>query len=162
MNPVSFFFFLRFFFFNVDHVLKVFIEFLTVLLLFYALVFGPWSMWNLSSPTWDGIHTPSLVRLSLNHWKTRDIPTLSVSMNPVSLLRLPSGPPFGFISLGFCCFLPVVERALLIPARMGCFIRAALSGTLRWPEGEILHFWEARFIIRWSDSSWGDKEMLVL
>ena len=42
MNPVSFFFFLRFFFFfNVDHVLKVFIEFLTVLLLFYALVFGP-------------------------------------------------------------------------------------------------------------------------
>ena len=43
MNPVSFlgFFFKDFFFFNVDHFLKVFIEFLTVLLLFYVLLFGP-------------------------------------------------------------------------------------------------------------------------
>ena len=42
MNPVSFLgFFLKIFFFNVDHFLKVIIEFLTVLLLFYVLLFGP-------------------------------------------------------------------------------------------------------------------------
>ena len=40
------------FFFDVTF-LKVFTEFVTMLLLFYVLVFWPQGMWNLSSPTRD-------------------------------------------------------------------------------------------------------------
>ena len=39
---------LRFFFFNVDH-FKVFIEFVTILFLFYVLAFWPWGM-RISTP----------------------------------------------------------------------------------------------------------------
>ena len=54
--------------------LKVFIEFVTVLLLFYVL--GVWSqgMWGLSSPTRDQAHTSCIGRQSLNHWTARDVP----------------------------------------------------------------------------------------
>ena len=45
-----FFFFLKDFSFNVNHFFKVFIEFVTVLLLLYVLVFWPRSRWDLSSP----------------------------------------------------------------------------------------------------------------
>ena len=34
--------------------LKVFIEFVTILFLFYVLIFWTWAMWDLSSPTRDG------------------------------------------------------------------------------------------------------------
>ena len=44
-----------FFFFDVDN-FKVFIEFVTVLLLSYVLVFWPRSMWDLSSLTRDQAH----------------------------------------------------------------------------------------------------------
>ena len=40
-------------FFDVDFFFKVFIEFVTILLLFYVLVFGPLGMWGLSSPPRD-------------------------------------------------------------------------------------------------------------
>ena len=49
---VSLFFF---FFFDVDN-FKVFIEFFTVLLLFYVLVFWPRSIWDPSSLTRDQAH----------------------------------------------------------------------------------------------------------
>ena len=39
-HGMVFFFFNIFFFFNADHVFKVFIEFVTMLLLSYALIFG--------------------------------------------------------------------------------------------------------------------------
>ena len=39
------------FVFSCGPVFKVFIELDTVLLLFYVLVFWPWGMWHLSSPT---------------------------------------------------------------------------------------------------------------
>ena len=39
-------------FLDVDH-FKVFIEFVTILLLFYVLGFGPRGLWGLSSPTSD-------------------------------------------------------------------------------------------------------------
>ena len=43
-----------FLFFDVDHFFfKVFIEFVTILLLFYVLVFWPRGMWDLSSPNRD-------------------------------------------------------------------------------------------------------------
>ena len=37
---------------------KVFIEFVTILLLFYVLLFWLWGMWDLSFPTRDRTHTP--------------------------------------------------------------------------------------------------------
>ena len=48
-------------------IFKVFIEFVTILLLFYALVFWPWGMWDLCSPARDQTHTSCLGRQSLNH-----------------------------------------------------------------------------------------------
>ena len=62
-----------------DHVFWVFIEFVAILLLFYVLVFWPQNMWDLRSLTRDQIHTPLIGRRSLNHWTTREIPTLSLT-----------------------------------------------------------------------------------
>ena len=48
-------FFLKDFFFLLTWaIFKVFIEFVTILLLFYVLVFWPHGMWDLSSLTRDG------------------------------------------------------------------------------------------------------------
>ena len=57
-------------------ILKVFIEFVTVLLLLYALVFWPCGMWDLSASTKDQTHIPCLGRQSLNPWITRDVPSV--------------------------------------------------------------------------------------
>ena len=52
-------------------IFKVFIEFVTVFLLVYVLVFWPTGMWDLSTLTWDQTHTPCLERqglkVSLDH-----------------------------------------------------------------------------------------------
>ena len=40
-------------FFKMRTIFKVFIDFVTALLLFYVLIFGPRGMWDLSSPTRD-------------------------------------------------------------------------------------------------------------
>ena len=53
---------------------KVFIEFVTILLLFYVLVFWLRGMWDLSSPTLGRTRTPCIGRQSLNHWTTREVP----------------------------------------------------------------------------------------
>ena len=58
-----------FFSFDVDH-FKVFIEFVTILLLFYVWVFWPQGTWGLSSLTRDPTCTPCV----LNHWTTREVP----------------------------------------------------------------------------------------
>ena len=42
--------------------LNVFIEFVTILLLFYVLDFWPQGMWNLSSPIRDHTRTPCIGR----------------------------------------------------------------------------------------------------
>ena len=47
---------------NVSHCLKVFIEFVTALLLFYVMVLWPRGMWDLSSLTRDQTHTPCIGR----------------------------------------------------------------------------------------------------
>ena len=70
-------YFVNLFFFKIFlmwTIFKVFIEFVTILLLFHVLVFWPWGIWDLSSPTWDQTHTPCIGRRSLNHWTTREIP----------------------------------------------------------------------------------------
>ena len=63
--------FLRFFL--MWTIFKVFIEFFTILLLFYVLFFWPWGMWGLSSPTRDRTLTSCIGKQSLNHWVTREI-----------------------------------------------------------------------------------------
>lgn len=47
-----------------DH-FKVFIEFVTVLLLFHISVFWPWGMWDLGALTEDGTHT--LLKVKSSH-----------------------------------------------------------------------------------------------
>ena len=42
---------------------------------FYVLVFWPQGTWVLSSPIWDGTHTPFFERSRPNHWATREVPT---------------------------------------------------------------------------------------
>ena len=59
-------------------IFKVFIEFVTILLQFYVLVFWPWSMWDLSSLTRDWTCTPCIGRRSLNPCTAREVPRLRV------------------------------------------------------------------------------------
>ena len=54
-------------------IFKVFIKFVTVLLLFYVLVFWPRGMWDLSSMTRSQTCTPCIGRGGLNHWATREV-----------------------------------------------------------------------------------------
>ena len=54
-------------------IFKVLIEFVTILLLFYVLVFWPRGMWDLSSPTRDRTRTPCFGRRCLNHWTAREV-----------------------------------------------------------------------------------------
>ena len=54
-------------------IFKVFIEFCTVLCLFYVLVFWPWGVGDLSYPSRDRTFTPCAGRESFNHWTTREI-----------------------------------------------------------------------------------------
>ena len=58
---------------DVDH-FKVFIEFVTILLLFYVLVFWLRGMWDPSCPTRELTHTPCIRRRSLNPWTAREVP----------------------------------------------------------------------------------------
>ena len=52
---------------------KVFIEFVTILLLFYVLVFWPWGMGDLSSLTRDQTKMPHVGKQSRNYWITREV-----------------------------------------------------------------------------------------
>ena len=60
-------------------ILKVFIELVTTLLLFYVLVFWPRGMWDPSSPIRDRTYTACVERRSLNHWTAREVPRLQAS-----------------------------------------------------------------------------------
>ena len=56
--------------------LEVFIEFGTILLLFYVLVSCPKDRKDLSSLSKDQTHTSCIGRQSLNHWTARKVPKL--------------------------------------------------------------------------------------
>ena len=64
-----------FFFFLMWTILKIFIEFVIILLLFYTLDFWPRGMCDLSSPTRGQTHTPCTGRWSCNHWTDRESPS---------------------------------------------------------------------------------------
>ena len=63
-----------FFFFDEDHFLKVFIEFVTALLLFHVLVVWPQGMWDLSALTRDWTYIHCTGRQSPNHWTAKKVP----------------------------------------------------------------------------------------
>ena len=56
----------------------IYIELATILPLFYVLVFWPWRMWDLNSPTRDWTHMPCIGGWSLNHWTTREVPHVTI------------------------------------------------------------------------------------
>ena len=56
-------------------IFKVFIESVTILLLFYVLVFWPWGMWDLSFLTRNWTWTCCIRRQNPNHWTTRVVLT---------------------------------------------------------------------------------------
>ena len=62
-------------------ILKVFIEFVTILFLFSFLVFWPQGMWDLSSLTRDRTHILCIARWILNHWTTREVLEISVQID---------------------------------------------------------------------------------
>ena len=53
---------------------KVFIEFVTILLLFYVLALWPRGTGDLSSATRDRTRTALIERRSRNHWTAREVP----------------------------------------------------------------------------------------
>ena len=55
-------------------IFKVFIEFVTILLLLYVLVFWLLRMWNLSSPTRHRTHTCCFGRQNPKCWTAREVP----------------------------------------------------------------------------------------
>ena len=63
------------FFFDVDHF--QIIEFFTILLLLYVLVFWQWGMWDRSCLTRDGISTSCIGWWSPNRWTTKEVPIVS-------------------------------------------------------------------------------------
>ena len=86
-NYISFLFlFLRFFL--MWTIFKVFIEFVTILFLFYALVFWLWGMWDLTSPTRNWTCTPCIGRWSPNHWTAREVPEITFLKNKFSHITL--------------------------------------------------------------------------
>ena len=86
---------------------KVFIEFVTILLLFYVLVFWPRDMWDISSPTRDRTRTPWIGRRSLNHWTAREVPQSEFKKTRNSII---------FISLCLKSFVvPIPSQSSLKP-----------------------------------------------
>ena len=69
-------------------IFPVFIESVTILLLFHVLVFWLWGMWDLSSPTMDLTPTPCIGKQSLNHWAARESESHSVMSDSLQ----PYGP----------------------------------------------------------------------
>ena len=68
-------------------IFNMFIEYVTLLLLFYVLVFCLQGTWDLSSPIWDQTLTPCIGRWSLHHWTTREVPQISflITFSPLSI-----------------------------------------------------------------------------
>ena len=66
--------------------LKVFIEFVTILLLSYVLFFWPWDIWHLNSTTRERTCTARLGRQILKHWTTREIPIPTI-LGPERILE---------------------------------------------------------------------------
>ena len=106
----SFFFFLQFFFFAVDH-LKNLSWICYGIASVYVLVFWPGGMWGISSLSRDWTWIPYTERWSLNHWTAREAPHVKLidSLYNLSLVIEKT-------TLGSCCWGPwtLCARTLLI------------------------------------------------
>ena len=60
------------FFFFMWSIFQIFIEFVSILFLFYVLDLWPWGTGALSSPARDWTHTSSNRKWSLSHWTTME------------------------------------------------------------------------------------------
>ena len=89
LNPLALFIFFKIFFLMWT-IVKVFIEFVIILLLLYVLDFWPGGTWDLSSSTKDQTHTLCIGRRSINHWSTMEVPPLA----PEFLSRAHASSPF--------------------------------------------------------------------
>ena len=111
---LRFLFFLSFFFFFLMWIiLKVFIGFVTILLLFYVLVFWPQGTRDLSSPTRDQTHTPCTGRWSLNHWTAKES-LYSILVSPSISFSHPHLPsprhlPLQWAALHYLSFFPIIS-----------------------------------------------------
>ena len=102
-------------------IFKVFIEFATILLLFYVWGFCPWGMYDLNSPTRDQTYTPCIRRCTLNHWTTREIPSLLNSFNiNKTLVQI---PPLSCTST-----YPITQRS----CPLGCPILSTFEWVSEW------------------------------
>jgi len=88
LNPLALF--LLRFFFLMWTIVKVFIEFVIILLLLYVFVFWPGGTRDLSSSTKNQTHTLCIGRWSINHWSTMEVPTLALEF----LSRAHASSPF--------------------------------------------------------------------
>ena len=86
-------------------IFKVFIEFVTILLLFYVLGFWLRGTWELSSPTRDRTRTPCIGRQSLNDWTAKEV--------PVRLLWILSSEALIFGHLCSSLHCPLLARTLV-------------------------------------------------
>ena len=68
-------------------IFNMFIEYVTLLLLFYVLVFCLQGTCHLSSPIWDQTLIPCIGRWSLHHWTTREVSQISFlfTLSPSSI-----------------------------------------------------------------------------
>ena len=117
-------------------ILKVFTEFVTVLLLFYVLVSWPRGMWDPSSSTRDQTHTPCIERQSLNHWTAREVPIFLISafcLRPSTGVREPYSLP---TRRSFCITVRDVSLPTAAPG-----LAADREGPLRGPRCPLTRVW---------------------
>ena len=147
-------------------ILKGFIEFVRVLLLFYVLFFWLKGMCNLRSLTKGQTYTPCTGRQSLNHWTAGQVPTLTVLMCFHPLIRshscwrtkCPLSLARGILFGWFLCILDMTLIALessLFPgtwSRFKSILHTFCPKPKRWPRGMV---WGGR---REEGSGWGTHE----
>ena len=74
-------------FFQMWTILKVFVEFVTTLLLFYVFwIFWSRGLGDLNCLTRGQTHTPCIGRWSLNHWTAREFPHMNFHIMKVDLI----------------------------------------------------------------------------
>ena len=140
-------FFLSFFFFLMWTIFKVFIEFVTVLLLFYVLVFSPQGMWDLSSPTKDRTCTPCIRRQSLNHWTAREVPPLLVK-HPFPWH--PSQHPQSWSVMRSTCILSAgCMFPIWYPVIISCYLLCYSPDNLSLTPQTTFDFFIARWLNSW-------------
>ena len=121
----TFFFFLKifFFFFGCEPFFKVFIEFVTILFLFYVLALWSRGLWDLSSLTRDQTCTPCVGRLNLNHQGSSLLWTLnSVGFWKGTDSLLPSHASSSSSLCHYFCYWHLLSQSQIWEASLSHFV----------------------------------------